>query len=441
MNRHGTSVERRRFLQWAATGLAAAASGNLVAAQSAPGPEGDKAGGPKITGIKTYKFNVATGQTVRDPITGEAVSSPFKTWLFLKVETDKGIHGWGEASIEWLSPVIESLLHEWSPLLKGRNALDVVAICDDITNRLPWKGGPIIGSAIAALNMALYDIAGKTWNVPVYQVLGGKQRERVKIYNGGINFESIDQARREARAALEAGARGLKGNPLESRTWAMDYHALEHSTKIVQAVREEVGPDIELMLDTHGSPSPALSIAFAHMVAPYRPLFLEEPTKVGSVEALKEVSERSPVPIATGEKLFAYGEFKEIIDARACAFLQPDVSHSFGLTNFIHISRLAQEAQMLMAPHNAGGPIHFAAMLQADAVVPNFLIQEVSGHWLQRFDEFVDHDFQLKDGFIELNDRPGLGIEVKEDYVASLPYDESMAYRQYRNADGSWKGW
>ena len=163
------------------------------------------------------------------------------------------------------------------------------------------------------------------------------------------------------------------------------------------AVREEVGPDVELMLDTHGSPTPALSIAFAQMVAPYRPLFLEEPCKVGSVDALKEISLKSPVPIATGEKLFSYRDFKEVIDARACAFLQPDVSHSFGLDNFLHVARLADDAQMLMAPHNASGPIHFAALLQADSTISNFLIQEVSGRWFRRFSDFIDHDFRLED--------------------------------------------
>ncbi len=440
-----TSWDRRGFLRMAGVGLAGAAG--LAAAQPAAAQQNTRGSGssgpagPKITGIKTYKFNVDTGQAIRDPSNKHAVSSAFKTWIFLKIETDQGIEGWGEASIEWLSPVIEAMLHEWKPLLIGRNALDVAAICEDITNRLPWKGGPVIGSAIAAVNMALYDITGKAWGVPVYQILGGKRRDRIKIYNGGINFESVDKARREARAAVDRGARGLKGNPLESRTWAMDHHALKHSADIVKAVREEVGPDVELMLDTHGSPSPALAIAFAQMVAPYRPLFLEEPVKVGSGEALKEVSSKSPVPIATGEKLFSFRDFKEVIDARACAFLQPDVSHSFGITNFVHIARVAEDAQMLMAPHNAGGPIHFAAMLQADAVVRNFLIQEVSGFWLARFGEYVDHDFGFKDGFIELNDRPGLGISVKEEHVSKLRYDESMSYRQYRHADGSWKGW
>ena len=395
----------------------------------------------QITRVKTYMFNVSTGPTRLDPKNRQPISSPFKTWLFLKLETNGGLSGWGEGSGEWLSPIVRTTLHEWEELLIGRDPLDVTAICDDITDRLPWKGGPVLGSAIAAVNMALYDIAGQALKVPVYRLLGGRKRDRIKVYHGGLNFDSVERAVAAARAAVEEGTRGLKGNPLELRTWPMDRRELEHCTKIVKAVRDEVGPEIELMLDTHGSPNPALSIVFAQMVAPYRPLFLEEPCKVGSVEALKEISVRSPVPIATGEKLFSYRDFKEVIDARACAFLQPDVSHAFGIDNFLHIARLADDAQMLMAPHNAGGPIHFAALLQADAVINNFLIQEVSGTWFRRFSEFIDHDFRLKDGHVELPDRPGLGIDVKEEHIAKLPYDKRMSYRQYRHADGSWKGW
>jgi galactonate dehydratase len=430
-------IHRRRFLASAAVG-AAAFAGTLGAA----GTSTAKPSGLKITAIKTYMFNVSTGPVRLDPQTKQPISSGFKTWLFLKLETNDGLSGWGEGSGEWISPIVRTTIHEWEELLIGRDPLNVTAICNDITNRLPWKGGPILGSAVAAVNMALYDIAGQALKVPVHRMLGGRQRDRILIYdNGGLNFDSIDLAVAQARAAVEAGARGLKGNPLEARTWAMDRQELDHCVAIVKAVREEVGPDIELLLDTHGSPAPELSIAFARLVAPYRPLFLEEPCQVGSVEVLKEISDKSPVPIATGEKLFSYRDFKEVIDARACAFLQPDVSHSFGIDNFLHISRLAGEAQMLMAPHNASGPIHFAALLQADAVLRNFLIQEVSGSWFRRFDEFIDHEFQLKDGFVNLPDRPGLGIEVKEKDIAKLPYDKRMTYRQYRNADGSWKGW
>lgn len=433
MSKH-KSLDRRGFLKTAAGYSIGALSG-----LTAFGVNARAATGPKITGIKTYKFNVDTGPIRRDPKTGLPISSAFKTWLFLKIETDTDLHGWGEASIEWLSPVVEEALRGFEPLLVGRNPLDVVAICDDITDRIPWKGGAVLGSALAAINMALYDIAGKALKVPVYQLLGGKKRERVRVYSGGLKFSTVNEARAAARAAVDAGHRGLKGNPLEQRTWPMDGEELEHCTQIVAAVREEVGPHVDILLDTHGSPMPSLSIAFAKMVAPYRPLFLEEPCKWGSVPALKEVALQSPVPIATGEKIFALREFKEIIDARACAFLQPDVSHSFGLSYFMKIAQLAEEAQILMAPHNAGGPIHFAALLHVDAVIANFLVQEVHGR--ERHSRYAEHDFAFKRGYVELNDRPGLGVDVKESVVAKLPYDRRMEYRQYRYFDGSWKGW
>ena len=387
-------------------------------------------------------FNVDTGPVRLDPKTGLPIFSAFKTWLFLKLETNAGFTGWGEASGEWLSPIVRTALHEWEELLVGADPLNVTALCDDITSRLPWKGGPVIGSAIAAINMALYDITGKALQVPVYRLLGGKRRDRILIYdNGGLIFVSVEKAVAQARDAVAAGARGLKGNPLEGRTWSMDRRELQLCADIVQAVREAVGPDIELLLDAHGSPTPELSIAFAQMVAPWRPLFLEEPCKVGSVTALRQISERSPVPIATGEKLFSYRDFCEVIDARACAFLQPDISHAFGIDNFLDISRRAAEAQMLMAPHNAGGPVHFAALMHADSAVSNFLIQEVSGEAFREFDKYIEHDLKLADGFVGVSNRPGLGIEVREADVARMPYDRRMSFRQYRHADGSWKGW
>lgn len=439
MSTNETGNGRREFFRRAALGVALT---GLAAEAVEAEPATPIKSGMKITGMKTYLFNVDTGEVRLDPKTHLPISSAFKTWLFLKLETNAGIPGWGEGSGEWLSPIVRTTLHEWEELLIGADPLDVSALCEDIANRLPWKGGPVLGSAIAAVNMALYDIAGQALQVPVYRLLGGKRRTRILIYdNGGLNFDSVERARKQARAAVEAGARGLKGNPLEARTWAMDRKELRHCAEIVRAVREEVGPEVELLLDVHGSPAPELSIAFAKLVAPYEPLFLEEPCKVGSVQALKEVSERSPVPIATGEKLFSYRDFKGLIDARACAFLQPDVSHSFGIDNFLAISRRAEDMQMLMAPHNAGGPIHFAALMHADCAISNFLIQEVSGAWFRRFDTYMDHDLMLKDGFVNVSERPGLGIEVKEADVAKLPYDQRMPFRQYRHADGSWKGW
>lgn len=397
----------------------------------------------RIIGIKTYMFNVDTRQrNIEHAAAGEVLFSQFKTWLFLKIETDAGISGWGEGSGEWLSPMVRTTLHEWEPLLVGCDPTDIHVIWEDIQNRLPWKGGAVFGSAIAAIDMALHDITGKAWGVPVYKLLGGRRRNRIKVYDGSLYFGgSTDDARRMARESVGYGFNGLKGNPLEGRSWPMDRREIDRCAAIVHAVRDEVGPGVELMLDTHGSPTPELAIDFARAVANARPLFIEEPCKFGSVDALEQISRSSPVPIAMGEKLFTYQEFKEVIDRRACAFLQPDIAHSFGITNFMHIAHAAAQQQMLMAPHNAGGPIYFSALMHADASIENLLIQEANLSWFLRFGEWADHDWVLKDGYIELNDRPGLGIEIREDVVATGSFDRSMDFRQYRHADGSWKGW
>ncbi len=393
----------------------------------------------KITGVRTYKFSVPTGQEIRDPHTGALLCSTSKPWLFLKVETDKGLSGWGEGTGEWLVPSVEATLREWEGLLVGQDPLRVRALGEDIINRVPWKGGPVFGTALAAIDMALWDLAGRAWGAPVHTLLGGRQRERVRVYSG-ISMGEPENAAREALEVQAAGYAGAKGNPLETRTWPMDTEAVEQSVACVEAVRQAVGPHFDILLDAHGSPSPELSAEFARQIAPFRPLLLEEPVKVGSVEALLELSRKSPVPIATGEKLCSPAEFKPLIDARACAYLQPDIAHCFGLTTYAFIARMAAEAQMLMAPHNAGGPLCLAASLHAAAATPNFLIQEMNHSWLALFDRYAEHSWVVREGHIAVDETPGLGIQIKEQDLARLPY-EPLPYRQYRHMDGSWKGW
>lgn len=394
----------------------------------------------KITATRTYKLSVPTSQSLRDLHTGKLISSTSKSWLFLKIETDAGIAGWGDGSGEWLTPSVEATLHEWSGLLLDQDPLGVVALSEDITNRLPWKGGAVFGTAIAAINMALYDIAGRAWGVPVHTILGGKRRDRVRVYGNGVSFESPEAAAESARKIQAQGYAGGKGNPLEERTWPMDPAAIEHSVACVAAMRQATGPEFAILLDTHGSPTPELSVEFARRVAPYDPLFLEEPVKVGSLAALQEVSRQSPVPIATGEKLFTLADFKPLIDNRACACLQPDVTHCFGISTLMEIARAAEHEQMLMAPHNVCGPVGHAATLHADAAMNNFLIQETTCGFFSQFHHCVEHDWVVEDGYMNVSDAPGLGVEVKEVDIAGMPY-EPMAYRQYRHADGSWKGW
>lgn len=393
----------------------------------------------RITDLSILKFSIPTGQDLRDPHTGALLCSTKKSWLFLKLLTDSGIVGWGEGSGEWLASTVEACLLDWKPLLVGADPLNVAALTDDITDRVPWRGGPVFGTAMAAVNMALYDIAGKAWNVPVHTILGGKRRDKIRVYTGGSVFDVPEEAARVATTVKQKGFAGVKGNPLEHRTWPMDGSAIDQSVACVKAMREAVGDDFDILLDCHGSPTPELGIEFARRVAPYRPLFLEEPLKTGSVDALAEVSQKSPVPIAVGEKLFSIDQFLPIIHRRACAVLQPDIAHCFGITHFMEIAAAAKQQQMLMAPHMAGGPVFYAATLAAVSAIPNFLIQETN-YW-DLFDSVVDHDWKIKDGHVNLTDRPGLGVDVKEqDLLKRFPY-EPMAYRQYRHADGSWKGW
>ena len=394
----------------------------------------------KITNIKTYKFSVPTGGGVRDPHTGELLASASKSWLFLKIETDAGISGWGEGSGEWLTPSVEATLHEWSSLLIDRDPLPVVALTEDITDRLPWKGGPVFGTAIAAINVALYDIAGRAWGVPVHTILGGKRRDKVRVYSNGNIFSSPEEAIETAKRIKDQGYAAVKGNPLESRTWPLDEAAIDNSAACVAAIRQAMGPEFDILMDTHGSPTPEMSIEFARRVGAYRPLFLEEPVKVGSLESLLEVSRKSPVAVATGEKLFNLRDFKPLIDSRACAYLQPDITHCFGITTLLEIAKSASYSQMLMAPHNAGGPLCYASTLHTDSAMNNFLIQETNQAWLEQFHRYVEHDWTVKDGYVNVSDAPGLGVEVKEDDIAKMTY-EPMPYRQYRYEDGSWKGW
>ena len=394
----------------------------------------------KITATRVYKFSVPTGQTPIDPTTGELKYSTAKAWLFFKIETDAGISGWGEGTGEWLVPAVEATLMDWEPLLIGADPLRYQELSEDIQNRLPWKGGPVFGTAIAAIDAALHDLAGRAHGVPVHALLGGRRRDRVRVYSNGGSMESPETAAAGARLCKEEGFAGVKSNPLENRTWPMGMRAVEHAAECVSAVRREVGADFDILLDAHGSPTPEISIEFARRIAADRPLFLEEPVKTGSLLALAEVSRNSPVPVATGEKLFTLEQFRPLIESRACAYLQPDISHCFGISHILEIARAAAAEQMLMAPHNAGGPLTTAATLHADTVMTNFLIQETNSTWFAGYHNYVDHEWKVEDGHIAVTDVPGLGVEVKEADIAKLPY-EPMAFRQYRHEDGSWKGW
>ena len=377
----------------------------------------------KITHLQTYTFWRGT-----------------RNALLLKIKTDAGIHGWGEGSMEWMEDVVAAAIHNYRELLIGRNPLDNLSLVDDLTRRFPWKGGPILGSALSAIDIALWDIVGKARGAPVYELLGGARRRKMRAY-ANYTFLDVDEAVRQARHWTGQGLTAMKANPAEQRRWPWDLRAIDETVAVLAALREAVGPHVDFLLDAHGSPTPLLAVALAEAIAPYRPMFLEEPTQWGDVGALAEVAQKSPVPIATGEKLMALTEFRDLCDARAAAILQPDVCHAYGITGLRRIAELAELYQLWIAPHNANGPVGTAAALHVDAASHNFLIQEGGGNYREFFSILQEpYPYEVVDGYFELSGRPGLGVEVDEAALAALP-PQRMPIRQYRHEDGSWSGW
>lgn len=377
-----------------------------------------------VTEIKTYRMWAGT-----------------RNWLFVKLETDAGVYGWGEGSLEMWDDVVETAIHNLSRLVIGRDPLDVGAINFDLNRRSGWRGGAILGSAVSALDLALWDIIGKIHDLPVYRLLGGAHRQRMRAYlSGGYTFKSTQEAITLARAAIAQGFTALKANPAEARRTPFDYQAVEQTVDVLRALRETIGWEVDLLLDCHGSPTPPLGSMLAEAIAPYRPLFLEEPAQDSDVSGTVEVARKSPVPIATGEKVTTIQAFRELCERRAAAILQPDIVHVGGITGMMRIAAMAESFQVWIAPHNATGPVGTSAVLHAAAAMPNFMIQEIGLYALPFFDQILRKPIKIEDGFFLLPDGPGLGVELNEEAIAVNP-PQPMPLREYRHSDGSWSGW
>lgn len=377
----------------------------------------------KITELETYTFWKGS-----------------RNALLLKIQTDAGIYGWGEGTLEWMEDVVSAAIHNYRELLIGQNPLNNLSLIDDLARRFPWKGGPIIGSALSAIDIALWDIAGKVRSAPVYELLGGARRQKMRAY-ANYSFIDLDEAVRLAHYWTNQGITAMKANPVEQRRWPWDLKEIDQTVKVLAAVRDAVGPHVDFLLDAHGSPTPLLAVALADAIAPYRPMFLEEPTQWGDISALTEVAQKSTVPIATGEKLMAATDFRDLCNARAAAIFQPDVCHAYGITGLRRIAEMAELYQIWLAPHNANGPVGTAAALHLDATIHNFLIQEGGGNYREFFSLLQEpYPYEVVDGYFHLSGQPGLGVEVDEAALTELPA-QRMEIRQYRHTDGSWSGW
>jgi galactonate dehydratase len=358
-------------------------------------------------------------------------------WHFLKVSTDEGICGWGEPIVEGRARTVAMAVKELEPVLIGQNPLEIERIWTENYRGTFYRGGPVLVSALSGIDQALWDIKGKYHGVPVYSLLGGPIRKRIRTY-AHLSGATIDETIANAKKSVTAGFTAFKTTPIEGPIRPLDtWETMERAVERVGRLREALPKHVDLALDFHGRFTPAMSIRLIRELEQFRLMFVEEPVQCENVDALVTVARSTCIPIATGERLFTRWGFREILEKQAAAVLQPDVCHAGGITEVRKIAAMAEVYYAQIAPHNPLGPISLAAGLQVAASIPNFLCQEQ----VSLGDGYVKEPFTIRDGHIDLPQRPGLGIEVNEDYLREMAYPGDWDSPRYYNDDGSFTEW
>ncbi len=368
-------------------------------------------------------------------------------WLFVKVSTDEGISGWGEATLEGRSHTAQAAVRDLEDLLVGREPRRVEDHWQVLSKSGFYRGGPVFSSAVAGLDQALWDITGKSYGVPVHQLLGGPVRDRVRVYSwiGGDEPAEVADRAAEQRAAgftaVKLNASGRLG-PLDTTA------AIDRTLELAAAARAAMGPDGDFALDFHGRFTTPMARRIVSELEPLRPLFVEEPVlPEHSGHRLRDVVEATTIPVATGERLYSRGDFLPALQA-GIAVAQPDVSHAGGISECRRIAALAETFDVLLAPHCPLGPIAPAACLQVDFTTRDFLIQEQSlGIHYNTTSDLLDHlvdpsVFAFADGWCARPTGPGLGVQVDEDAVRRAA-ETGHRWRGpvWRHPDGSFAEW
>ena len=340
-------------------------------------------------------------------------------WLFVKISTDEGLVGYGEASnaARIAAAAIEELGRRLIGLDPGRIEQHWQFLYRTYHN---VRGGPIATAAISGIEIALWDLKGKALGVPVYELLGGRFRDRLKAYANGWSRQAGDPSAvaESASEAVSQGYAALKWDPFGPVNNLIEPEQLRKSIAQVRAVRQAVGPDVELLIEAHGKLNVNNAIRAGRMLEELDPYWLEEPVDPENVDAMAKVAAEINIPIATGERLYTKFGFRELLTRQAADIIQPDVCHTGGILETTKIAALAEAYYVPVAPHNPFGPINTAAAIQVDTCTPNFLIQEMIIRHLPVYRNMLTEPLELHDGYLEIPTRPGIGFELNEDFVA-----------------------
>jgi galactonate dehydratase len=368
-------------------------------------------------------------------------------WCFLKIETDEGIVGWGEPVLEGRAKTVAAAVEELSDYLIGKDPRQIEDHWTVMYRGGFYRGGGIHMSALAGIDQALWDIKGKALGVPVSELLGGRVRDRIKVYSW-IGGDRPSETAAAAKAAVDRGFTAIKMNGTEELQYVDTLDKVERCLQNVAAVREAVGPYVGIGVDFHGRVHKPMAKILMKELDPYKLMFIEEPVLSEHYEALKELAPLTSVPIALGERLYSRWDFKRVLSEGYVDIIQPDPSHAGGITETRKIASMAEAYDVALALHCPLGPIALAANLQLDAVCYNAFIQEQSlGIHYNGVNDLLDYVinpevFAYQDGMVAIPKGPGLGIEVNEDYVRERA-TEGHRWRNpvWRHADGSFAEW
>jgi len=380
------------------------------------------------------------------------VNAELRNWVLVRVRTDEdGLHGWGEASLNWKTRAVVGAVEDLAPMVVGRDPRDVEQIARVLNKHSYYRLGIIGATAISGIEHALWDVFGKSVGQPVWRLLGGQVRDAVRVYThlglGDMRsvYDTVDVGplRERAAAVVERGYDALKvviipyGHHL---TVAAERRNVD---KMMSALRATVGPDVDIMVDFHGrTSSVAAALQYIDVLAPYDPLFCEEPVPPGDTEALRQVAHRARSPIAAGERLVGLREFLPVLAAKAVHVAQPDLNHTGGLLEGKRIAAVADVEGVGVAPHNPNGPIAGAAALHFAVSTPNFVIQEEMSGAVSWYDDVVDTPMRRTGSHWAVPTAPGLGVEVDEREAAKHPYQPEVPHSSAAVlADGTVVDW
>lgn len=361
----------------------------------------------KITKIDTYLVNLG-----------------HRNIPYVKVHTDEDIYGVGEAYSCGPDKATVEVIHDFEEWLLGRDPRDIEGLWQLMYAGSRFPGGSVVNAAISGIEHALWDIAGKAANLPVYRLLGGKCRERVRVYQSPRGNSPQELADNAVRLIEKYGYTAIKMSPLPGNWHTLPWNqALRETEARVAAVRDAVGPDIDIGLDPHARLfEVSRAMELCQVVAPYRPMFVEEPLRPENYEALAKLSRSVEVPLATGEMLYTRYEFRDLIATQAVNIIQPDICLMGGIWEMKKVAAMAEASYMTVAPHNPCGPVATAVNVHFAASTANFLILEYHADDESPRRDLVDEPIKLVDGYLELPDKPGLGIDLNMDTVERYPF-------------------